>query len=313
MHFEYPYVLYLLILPIIAFVVNRNKTDYKKYFAKEMFNRVFVNYKSQTIRFFLLTACYALVVVAVAGPAIYNKTNSAANKDINIVTAIDMSKSMTTKDVYPNRFAFAKQKLLDFIKQEHGLNIAVVGYSDFPFLISAGTNDKNTLAYLVSHTKLKQMNPQGTNLFALLKGAKQLLQNDKNRVVVIFTDGGQSSVLSKDIKYAKEHHLHIFIYGVATLKGGVIKSGGKILTNVHHQVVITRLNTNIQQLCKATKGAFFAMSTSSKGIDKLIRIIKNRYLPKSKVAQISNVQELYYIPLMAAIVLFLLLFTGQRR
>ncbi len=313
MHFKYSYVLYLLILPIIAFVFNRNKTDYKQYFAKEMFNRVFVNYKSQTIRSLLLTACYALVVVAAAGPVIYSKTNNTANKDINIVTAIDMSKSMTTKDVYPNRFTFAKQRLLDFIKQEHGLNIAIVGYSDFPFLISASTNDKNTLTYLVSHTKLKQINPQGTNLLALLQGAKHLLQNDKNRVVVIFTDGGHSGILSKDIKYAKEHHLHIFIYGVATLKGSVIKSEGKILTNVHHQVVITRLNTNTQKLCKATKGAFFMMSTSSKGINRLIRIIKNRYPPKSKVAQISNVQELYYIPLMAAIVLFLLLFTGERR
>jgi len=313
MHFKYSYVLYLLILPIIAFVFNRNKTDYKQYFAKEMFSRVFVNYKSQTIRSLLLTACYALVVVAAAGPVIYSKTNNTANKDINIVTAIDMSKSMTTKDVYPNRFTFAKQRLLDFIKQEHGLNIAIVGYSDFPFLISASTNDKNTLTYLVSHTKLKQINPQGTNLLALLQGAKHLLQNDKNRVVVIFTDGGHSGILSKDIKYAKEHHLHIFIYGVATLKGSVIKSEGKILTNVHHQVVITRLNTNTQKLCKATKGAFFMMSTSSKGINRLIRIIKNRYPPKSKVAQISNVQELYYIPLMAAIVLFLLLFTGQRR
>jgi len=313
MHFEYPYALYLLILPIIAFIFNKNKTDYKKYFAKEMFNRVFVNYKSQPIRFLLLAACYALVVVAVAKPVIYNKTNNTANKDINIVTAIDMSKSMTTKDVYPSRFAFAKQRVLDFIKQEHGLNIAVVGYSDFPFLISASTNDKNTLTYLVSHTKLKQINPQGTNLLALLQGAKQLLQKDKNRVVVIFTDGGHSGVLSRDIKYAKEHHLHVFIYGVATLKGGVIKSAGKILTNVHHQIVITRLNTNIKTLCKATKGAFFMMSTSSKGIDKLIRTIKNRYPPKSKVAQTSNVQELYYIPLMAAILLFLLLFTGQRR
>lgn len=313
MHFEHPDVFYLLVLPLIALIVKRRKTDYKRYFTKEMFDKVFVNYKSSAFRFALLVGCYILVVLALSRPVSYQGSTGTVNKNIDIVAALDMSKSMTTKDVYPDRFAFAKQKLLDFIKQEQGLNIAVVGYSDFPFLISASTNDKNALTYLVSHTKLKQINSQGTNLLALLKGARQLLSSQKEKVVVIFTDGGHSGLLKRDIYYAKKYNMHIFVYAVASLQGGVMHEGNRILTNVHHQVVVTRLNKNIQKLCKATKGSFFVMSTSSNDIDKLIQNIKARYPSKSHTEQTTKTQELYYIPLGVAIILFLLLFVGERR
>lgn len=120
-------------------------------------------------------------------------------------------------------------------------------------------------------------------------------------------------MLERDIEYAKKHNMHIFVYGVASLKGGVMKSASTLLTNVHHQVVVTRLNTKIQKLCTATKGSFFTMSTSSKDIYALIRAIKKRYSSGAGISQTSQIQELYYIPLSIAAVLFLLFFIGERR
>ncbi len=309
MFFEHKEVLFLLIIPIFI-IFFKIQTNYKRYFSNEMFEKIFVNYKVNRSIFILLTACYVFIVLAMAKPVLQQKYNQASSK-IDIVVALDMSKSMTCKDVYPSRFAFAKAKLKEFINQAYFMSIAVIGFSNFSFLIASSTHDKTSLIYLINHVKKNQIFMRGTNILNALKSTNWLLREEKNKIVVFFTDGGNKTDFIKEIKYANIHHIKVFVCATATIKGGVIKTDKGILTDSEGNIVVTRLNPAIRVLCQKTGGFYIQANTTRRDIDKIIDIIKARYaINKQRKKQR---QELYFIPLSLAVFLFFISLIGIKR
>lgn len=313
MYFEHIGAFFLLFLPIILIFFFKKKFNYKKYFTQEMFDNIFINHNATKNTFILLLICYILVVIAIAQPVLLKQNLQINSNKINIVVALDMSKSMTCTDKYPSRFAFAKAKLLEFVTKEQGFDIAIIGFSNFSFLVCASTSDKNSLTYLINHTKINQVQMQGTSIFSALKSTNWLLKQEKNKILILFTDGGGKSNFNKEISYAVKHHIRVFVSAVGTLKGTVIKTSNKKILKSNGNIVISRLNPLIKILCEKTGGIYTKADTTRTNINKIIKTIKQKYGKNIYNKNSHNDTQLYYIPLSFAVFLFLLSLIGVRR
>ena len=220
-HFNNSEFLWLLLLLIpLFYLLKRKKGDLESVFSKEVLKKVQVKKRtlSKKIRNVLIMISLAFGIVALARPQIDNGEIKVQSSFINVVAAIDMSKSMFANDVYPNRFAFAKKKFFDALDYFDKSKIALIGFSTQTFLISPLTQDFHSLKFLGKNLNLDYLSLKGTDVMATLKAANNLFEDEKKKILLLFTDGSDQDEFSKEIAYAKEHNIVVYVYNIG-IKG----------------------------------------------------------------------------------------------
>jgi len=318
MHFLKPIYLLLLIVPLLLSIVSLSKSaTIKRYFSDEMYKRLFQSNGgfSNKTRKILLIISLIFLSIALARPVLDKGEIKVNSRTFEMITAFDISKSMLVSDVYPNRLEFAKQKfnlLLDNLKNAQ---VGVIAFSSRAFLISPPTDDYASLKYLVKHMSYNYISIKGTNLMAPLESTNDLLKNQKQKILVLFSDGGDSKKLTKEIEYARSHNIKVFVYAVATKKGGVIKTKNGVQKDSNGNIVISRLNSAIKRLAIESGGAYMEYSLNRDDMRYFAKIIEQKAkADKLESSVIKSYKELFYYPLIVAIVAFFMaLFSLPRR
>ncbi len=298
--------LLLLLLPLIYFLKSQ-KNDLESIFSKEVLKRVRLksNSLSKRLRNILLLMAMALTIVALARPQIDNGEIEVKSSFINIVTAIDMSKSMFANDVYPSRFDFAKKKFFDSLDYFKQSKIALIGFSSQTFLISPLTQDFHSLKFLGKNLNLDYLNLKGTDIMVVLESANNLFGDEKKKTLLIFTDGSDQKEFNKEIAYAKKNNIVVYIYNIGTDKGGVIKDKNGVLKDKNGNIVVVKRTDNIKQLAMSTGGAYMKYSLANDDIKLLADTIQNSYQSKKEEnSTIKDRKELFIYPLSLAILFF---------
>lgn len=316
MKFMYPYVLLLLfILPIIWIFIKDEKDDLRRYFSDELYKKMVVKGGglSKRVRKILYLLSLAFVILALSRPYLDNGEIKVKKRVSNLIVAFDISRSMLANDVYPNRFELAKRKfsyLLDFLKD---VRVGVVAFSSRAFLVAPLSEDYDSLKYLVNHMRLDFISLKGTNFMAPLEVANSILKNSSQKALLIFTDGGDQSNFSKEIAYAKTHNIKVFIYAIGTQKGGIMETKNGVVRDKDGNVAVVRLNPLVKKLSDATGGFYMKFSFSKDDMKSLANIIKSKLSSKSKDEVVKKRLELFEVPLIAAIILFLATFSSLPR
>jgi len=309
---EYLFLL-LLLLPLLYFF-RATESSLEGRFTKEVLDKIRPKNKkslSKRARNALMLFSMVAIIIALARPQIDNGEVEVKSSFINVVTAIDMSKSMFANDIYPTRFKFAKKKFfqsLDYFKKSR---IALIGFSSRTFLISPLTEDFNSLKFLAKNLNLDYLSLKGTDIMATLESANNLFKKEEKKALLIFTDGSDQSNFKEEIAYAKEHHIVIYIYNIGTTKGGVIKEKNGVLKDKDGNIVIVKRTDKIKNLAIETGGAYLKYSLAKDDIKLLVETIEQNFQAKEeKSSTIRDKKELFYYPLAIAILaLFMALFS----
>jgi len=234
-----------------------------------------------------------------------------------------MSRSMFCDDIYPDRFEFAKREFIHSLNFFKKSRVGLLGFSSRTFLISPLTEDFYSLKYLAKNISLDYISLKGTDLLNLLESADALFESDRRKILLLFTDGGDSKDFSREIEYAKEHNIVVYVYNIGTKKGGVIKlKNGGVLKDRNGDIVVVKRNDAIEELALETGGAFMVYSLKRDDIGALVEAIESRHQNQrgDEVSTIKNREELFYYPLATALILlFIALFSlpefkrGRRR
>jgi Ca-activated chloride channel family protein len=311
MLFDKAYILWLLILALPLFYLAKDlSSPLNRVFNKEILKKISPNKNSlsQRARVVILIFSFIFAIVALARPQIDNGEIKVKTQSKNLVVAIDISKSMFLTDIYPNRFEFAKAKFKKLLSNLKETKIALLGFSDRAFLVAPLTSDYGSLRYLANHLRADYLNLKGTSIMQALNSANDLTKNSKQKALLIFSDGGDKSDFSKEIAYAKQNNIKVFIYATATKKGALIKDNNGNLFN-------SKLNSNIKELALKSGGAYMEASLNSNDMKELADIIE-RSLKAQKESQdvIKDRVELFYYPLtISVILLFIGLFSLPQR
>lgn len=318
MQFKSPEFLLLLVLLLpFALLLLKKEGTLKAYFDPEILKRLQVSdtLLSPRIKNALLLLSSGLMIIALARPYIDNGEIKVSSSSIDVMAAFDISRSMFANDIYPNRLELAKQKFKSFSKDMQESKIGIIGFSSRAFLVSPLTEDFGTLEYLVNHMNFDSVNLRGTSVMNALEVTQDLMKKSEKKALVLFTDGGDKKDFSKEIAYAKSHHIVVFVYNIGTSKGGVIPDRNGALTDKKGDIVVVRLNEKIKELALQSGGAYMEYSLKNNDINALAGAIKSRFSEKNvEDSTIRDLKELFYYPLsLALLMLFLSLYSLPSR
>jgi Ca-activated chloride channel family protein len=305
---------YVLILLAVLFLISGKIKDYTHYFSEGMLQQIIVGRDQKKLNFLLLVISFIFLIIALAKPVWENKPIKLPTESLDIIVAFDISKSMMADDIYPNRLQFAKNKFINLLENIKDEKVGVIGFSASSFLVAPLTNDITTLKYLVTNLSTQYVSTQGSDLLEALKSTEQLLENTKKRALIIFTDGTDTDDFRSQINYAKEHGIKVFVYAIATQKGGVIKENEDVLKDKNGNIVVTKLNSNIKELALQSGGAYLEYSTNSNDIKLFLDVIRKQFeTKKEKEVTIKDNEEYFYIPLLLAIIFYMIAISGFKR
>jgi Ca-activated chloride channel family protein len=310
MSFLHPEFLYYLLPPmIILFVLLlTQKSTQESYFSEEVMEKLRVSANTLTLQsrngiFFLIGI---LMVMALSGPVINEGTVEVKAKSADIMIALDISDSMLAEDVYPNRLKFAKQKALDLLKLAPDERMGVIGFAKNSYLVSPLSFDANAVAFLLRSLNTDSITEKGTNFLSMLEVVSKSIKNKNKKYLLILSDGGDSKDFSKEIAFAKEHKIVVFVLGIGTDKGAPIKKEDGSFIKQNGKIIISKLNDGISKLATSTGGVYIKSVNSRADIKAMLREIKAHSEKKElKSQEIKRYIPLFYYPL--GLALFLLL------
>lgn len=252
----------------------------------------------------------AAVFAALARPQWGYRWEEAKSRGIDIIFAIDTSKSMLAEDVKPDRLERAKLSVLDLIDVLKGDRIGIVAFSGQAFLQCPLTLDYDAFRMSLEALDTDIIRRGGTNISAAINEAEAAFASTSNKKIVILISDGEEledSAVKAAEKAAKSGTI-IYTLGVGGAKGEYIPvrdatGAVSLLKDESGRLVQSRLNEEILTKIAKAAGGFYAPLTAN-GMD----AIYNDGLKKIPSEELSSKMkqsaiERFQIPLGIAVLL----------
>lgn len=241
------------------------------------------------------------LIIALVNPKMGTKVEKVKRQGIDIVFAVDVSKSMLAEDVAPNRLEKSKQLVSQLINQLGSDRIGIVAYSGSAFPVLPMTSD-----YGVAKMFLQSMNPgmissQGTSIDQAIDLAttKFFDKKDKtNKLLILISDGEDHSASYQDaVENATKIGVKIITVGVGTEKGGPIplKRNGVLegyQKDKDDQTVITKRDATIlTAIAKGSKGGYIDGNSTKLVLDYVKRVLDNTEKTEFGATQMADLKS----------------------
>jgi len=298
-------------------VYHRKKERMKALSAPGLFGDLFAAWdrRKELIKYVLLVSGVVFSVLALMRPQWGFNWQEIKRKGLDIIVAIDVSKSMLASDVKPDRLERSRMAVKDLLKKLKGDRIGLVAFSGTAFLQCPLTVDYSGFAMALDDLNVNSIPRGGTSLAAALRQAvKSYPENDKkHRALIIITDGedheGDAMAAAKEAAAAG---VKIFCIGIGSKDGELIQvddgNGGRIfLKDRDGNMVKSRLNEKLLEEVTAVGSGVYARAAGADfGLDfiydkQLSRMDKQEFAAKME----KRYHERFQIPLAIAFVLFL--------
>lgn len=225
----------------------------------------------QKIRFGLIIAAAACLIIALARPQWHFDWDKVEQRGLDIAVAVDTSKSMLATDVTPNRLARAKLAALDLMQQAKADRLGLVAFAGDAFLECPLTIDDTAFRQSVDALDVNTIPEGGTAIATAINTALGTFkESDHFKVMVLFTDGedNDEGALEAAQAAAKEG-LKIFTVGIGTKEGSILRikdaNGNEdYVRDPDGNVVKSHLNEDLlKQIASVTGGFYMPLSPTT--------------------------------------------------
>lgn len=315
MRFEHPNILWLLLVVVPALLAffwwaGRERQRLVAQFIEARLLpelTVGVSAARQKLRVILLTTAVALLVIALARPQVGFHWEETKLRGLDVVVAIDTSKSMLATDLNPNRLARAKLAALELMQVAQSDRLGLVAFAGGAFLQCPLTADDTAFRQSVEALDVNIIPQGGTAIAEAINiTSTAFKEGDSHRVLVLFSDGedNDEGALAA-ARAAAQDGLKIFTVGFGTPEGELLNPG--LVRDAQGSVVKSRLNETLLRELAETTGGFYLPLRGAKTIDNLYAQ-GLAALPKTEQSAklMKRWHERYHWPLGAAILLLLL-------
>ena len=262
----------------------------------------------------LRAAALLFLVLALAGPQWGVELIESKVKTSQAVVAVDLSLSMLTEDVKPNRLERAKGALSLILDGMAGQRVGVVAFSGDAFVQCPMTTDLAAARALIRRLEAGRLPRQGTSLGrAVSVGTGLLSRYPGRKALVLVTDGeDRAGEALKAAGDAAEAGVTLVILGVGTPEGAPIpvKDAEGRTTGYKKDksgaTVVSRLGeTGLAQLAAATRGAYWRLSNDDSEVAAVLRALRETDASEAAAAAGARYKNRYRIPVTAAVLLLL--------
>jgi Ca-activated chloride channel family protein len=270
-----------------------------------------VDQRRRTIRSGLLVAATLSLVVALGGPMWGFRWQEVHREGIDLIVALDTSRSMLATDVKPNRLARAKLAVQDLVAELHGDRVGLVAFAGTAFVQCPLTLDYGAFAQSLEAVDVGIIPRGGTSLTAAIDAGLEAFEGrqGKHQALVLITDGEDHEGKAEEAaKRAADRGVKIYTVGIGTTEGELIpgESGG-FVKDRSGQVVKSRLDEEaLKQLAVDTGGVYLHAAGASFGLTELYR----DYIDTMEKRELSSTLERrfehrFQMPLAIALVLLI--------
>jgi len=269
-------------------------------------------------------AALALLFVALAGPLVGYRWELVSRRGIEIIFAVDTSRSMSTPDVKPDRLTRAKLAIDDFTNELDGDAIGLVAFAGDAFLVCPMTLDYGAFHESLSAIDINTIPRGGTNIASAIRGAQIALRRrpGSDKILILVTDGEdlEGDALTAAQAAARQDSLKIYTIGVGTAQGDLIplsdNPNGGFVKDDSGDFVKSRLDEPaLKAIAAATGGQYAPLGPQGQGFETLYQSSLAPLLKHDLASRQQRVYiERYQWPLSGALALLLLsLLIGSRR
>ena len=319
MTFVNPQFFWVTIVPfmVLAFLLSTNKERLSRVFDEKVLKRLSAADESMPLMMRNLMMFFAifLMIVALARPVIEKGEKSVHLQGLTLLSALDISGSMRSTDVYPNRLTFAKTKMAQFFDAMPSDTIGVVAFAYSPFVLAPFTSDKETLKMMVEGVDDSYISMGSTDFEALGTLASNLLEKKQPKVLVLFSDGGDKKAIANFANTLKESGIDLYVVLVGSKKGApVLDAKGRPLKQKDGTIAITQRNDALGALAKELGGAYVIAGNGEKDMQNLASLIHTKYKYQEQgEVKVKERVELFYYPLGLGVLLLLIALSSAPR
>ncbi len=318
----------LLVIPVIVllfliFIFWQNRTR-KKFASSNLLKHLAPNRSRSKpiIKLILVLLAMASLVVALVNPKMGTKLKTVKREGVDIVFAIDVSKSMDAEDIAPSRIDKSKQLVSQILSNLGSDRVGIIAYAGGAYPQLPITTDYSAARMFLQALNTDMISSQGTAIGDAIELATTYYDDEQqtNRVLFILSDGEDHEGNVEEItEQASEMGIRIFTIGVGTEKGGPIpiKRNGVIQNykkDNQGETVITKLNPEtLQEIANAAQGSYIQGNVTSDVVDKVIEELQNIEKTEFEAKQFADFKSHFQLFLgIALALLFLDIFVLER-
>ena len=267
--FDNPNFLYLtLIIPFLILInflyMSWRKKIQDSYSDSELLEIISPNRSNFKLNLKLILECLVLLLLSIglANPKIGTELNSINREGVDIVFAIDVSKSMLAEDVAPNRLLRSKRIISEIINSLNSDRVGIVAYAAQAIPQVPLTTDFASVKNFLQIIDTDMLSSQGTSIDSALNLAANFFDqnSETNRVLILLSDGEDHDDIPESlINLIIENNINLISIGVGQDNGSTIpiKVNGRIDSykkDSNGEVVITKRNSEILNKIASSSG-----------------------------------------------------------
>ena len=256
---ETSYFYILLIIPIMIigflFLKTWKKNIQKKYISENLLQFLSPNISNfkPRIKLLFLILFILFSTIALVNPKIGTELKTVKREGVDIVFALDVSKSMLAEDIAPNRLEKAKRIVSEIINTLNNDRVGIIAYAATALPILPITDDYSTAKTFLQSLNTDLLSSQGTAIIQSINLAQKFYDDEDqtNRVLCILSDGEDHEVERQNLlELAEQSGITIITIGLGSVKGApipikennIVKSYKK---DENGDVVVTKLNAQL--------------------------------------------------------------------
>lgn len=294
--FEDPIYLWLLLLiPLLAIVrlisLRSKRKKLKRLGDPELLSQLSpdVSKVRPAMKFWLLEAALALIVVMVARPQMGRQINSDKREGIETIIAMDISNSMLAQDVTPSRLEKSKMMVEDLVDHFNQDKIGLIVFAGDAFVQLPITSDYISAKMFLQNIDPSLIQTQGTDIGQAIDLAMHSFTQDTKtgKAIIVITDGEDHEGGAEEMaKKAHDAGINVYILGIGDPKGAPIPIGnGQYMKDKSGNTVMTALNEDMcKKVAAAGKGVYIHVDNSGIAEEQL-----DNELDKLQKGEINNV------------------------
>ena len=318
---EEPIYFYLLVIipaMIVIFLLVlwwKNNTQ-RKFSDASLLKRLAPNSSTfkTTLKLVILLLGITFLIVSLTNPKMGTKLKTVKREGVDVVFALDVTKSMLAEDIAPNRLEKAKQIILKIIDKLGSDRVGIIIYAGNSYPLLPITTDHAAANMFLQNANPDMVSSQGTAINEALELAKTYYNNDEqtNRFLVVISDGEDHQEETKQVaQNLANEGVKIYTVGVGTKRGGPIpmRINGSMIgykkDRKGETVITKRIPEVLQEIAAASGGKYFDGNITDNPVKEIAKIIANAEKNEFETKQFSDYKDQFQWFL--AIGLFLLI------
>ena len=301
---KYLYLLFLLPILLLLFLYNQywKRKKQREFGDLDMFKKLSPEKSvfKPILKLIVMLLALSALILGLVNPKIGTKMETVKREGIDIVFAMDVSKSMLAEDVAPSRLEKSKQIVSQIINQLGSDRIGIVAYAGSAFPVLPITTDYGVAKMFLQSMNTGIVSSQGTSLDEAIKLSSTYFDDKSktSKLLILISDGEDHSEGAEEAaEEANKLGMKIITIGVGTEKGSTIplRRNGIVESfqrDNNNEVVVTKLNQeSLITIAKTTKGGYVNGNNTKEVLEYVKNALNNIQKTEFEATQMADFQS----------------------